>query len=546
MFADNYIGRKLSQGTFTLLAIATQVSAAESLSLPEVQKIIDQGSTYAAGVNRNSVIAVVDREGFVLGVWDVANRAGGPSTGIIAGAVSRAGTAAALSSNENAFTSRTAGYIIQQHFPPSIRNTAPGPLVGVGFSNLFYSDTNRIKKITAGFNGATLAAGFQSPGVRTNAANDSNQVAFTSLADSPGGVPLYKNGELVGGVGVTGDGSPSDLSPAAAIFAGEIQANFTPGYKPGRDTDEEVALAAQSGFRPSNAILATKVLLNGIRIPYVFGTAKYPDPGTANPTGVAVTGYTVSASPTAYPYTPMTLGGVAGEVRQIIRDDPIIATPPVGGDTVGAANRLTAADVTGILTLAAQRCSITRAGIRLPLGTRAKTFISVVNNPAQDGVAPEVLGVFRVGEATMFSWDVCVQKARTAVFFSNEQMAMSCRAVGFMAQRYYPPGLDGRAYGPLYGFQEAVSLKTAPVTGTFPGNTNLPNGITIFPGGMPLYRNGKLVGAIGVSGDGVDQDDIVTASGCANFLPAKEIRADNFTYRGARLPYVKFPRNPSE
>ena len=87
-------------------------------------------------------------------------------------------------------------------------------------------------------------------------------------------------------------------------------------------------------------------------------------------------------------------------------------------------------------------------------------------------------------------------------------------------------------------------LKTAPRTGKFPGNSNLPNGITIFPGGFPLYRNGELVGAIGVSGDGVDQDDIVGASGCADFLPAPRIRADSYTYRGARLPYAKFPRDP--
>jgi sn-glycerol 3-phosphate transport system ATP-binding protein len=76
-------------------------------------------------------------------------------------------------------------------------------------------------------------------------------------------------------------------------------------------------------------------------------------------------------------------------------------------------------------------------------------------------------------------------------------------------------------------------------------NPNLPNGITIFPGGFPLYRNGVMVGAIGVSGDGIDQDDIAAASGAAAFPGPKEIRADRFAYRGARLPYAKFPRNPA-
>ncbi len=253
--------------------------------------------------------------------------------------------------------------------------------------------------------------------------------------------------------------------------------------------------------------------------------------------GQVVPGFEIKGSPPPFPYPVARLGGIEGEIRQLIRADPLPGK-------IGKAARLSAAEVEDILSLAAARCKITRAGIRLPLGKRAQTFITVVNNPHKNGVAPAVLGTFRVAEATMFSWDVAVQKARTAVFFSNKQLAQSTRSVGFLAQRYFPPGLDGRPYGPYFGFQEAVTLKTAPRTVTFPGNSNLPNGITIFPGGFPLYRDGELVGAIGVSGDGIDQDDIISASGCADFLPLPRIRADSFTYRGARLPYAKFPRDP--
>src|SRR6185436_10997765 len=60
-------------------------------------------------------------------------------------AITKAGTAAFLSSDQNAFTSRTAGFIVQQHFPPGVRNKAPGPLVGVNFSNLSISDVSRFK-----------------------------------------------------------------------------------------------------------------------------------------------------------------------------------------------------------------------------------------------------------------------------------------------------------------------------------------------------------------------------------------------------------------
>ena len=70
------------------------------------------------------------------------------------------------------------------------------------------------------------------------------------------------------------------------------------------------------------------------------------------------------------------------------------------------------------------------------------------------------------------------------------------------------------------------------------------HGIQIFPGSVPLYKNGVLVGGIGVAGDGVDQDDIVAAMGSAGFEAPLEIRSDRVFVRGVRLPWVKFPRHP--
>src|SRR6185295_663377 len=128
-------------------------------------------------------------------------------------------------------------------------------------------------------------------------------------------------------------------------------------------------------------------------------------------------------------------------------------------------------------------------------------------------------------------------------------VAMSTRTVGFLAQCNYPPGIDAEPPGPYNGLQEMLSGFTGscgnitPISAFVP-NPNFPNGITIFPGGFPLYRNGQMIGAIGISGDGVDQDDIVGASGTHNFLAPFAIRADQFAYLGARLPYAKFPRDP--
>jgi hypothetical protein len=70
------------------------------------------------------------------------------------------------------------------------------------------------------------------------------------------------------------------------------------------------------------------------------------------------------------------------------------------------------------------------------------------------------------------------------------------------------------------------------------------NGLQIFAGGLPIYRGGVLIGAIGVSGDGIDQDDIISAAGADAFAPAAPIRSDQIFVRGVRLPFLKFPARP--
>lgn len=505
--------------------LATRAGA-QLLTAADVQTIIAQCVARAAQISPNSVIAVTDREGDVLGVWVM--RGGEPTPEEVASAVSKAGTAAYLSSNQEAFTSRTAGFIIQQHFPPGVRNTPPGPLVGVGLSNLFSSDINKFRAP-----GSVVTFSPQ-PGLTIK------PVFGSSLDGSPGGVPLYRNGLLIGGVGVTGDGVPGPLitDPSSpTTLRNENPFTFIPGY----DKDEDVALAGQRGLEPPRGITADHVYINGIALPYVAGGTNFA--GTLL-VGNAAADYPIINTPPPFPYPPATFGGYPGQIRQPIMDDPLPGT-------INGQARLSAAEVTQIINYAADRARTTRAGIRLPIGVPMAVFITVVNNPNDAAVKPTVLGAFRTGEATLFSWDVAVQKARTALGFSSNNLAESTRTVGFLAQTKYPPGLDVQDPGPYYGLQEfftGFKRETLPNfvlrTGV-PDDPRFPNGITIFPGGFPLYRNGQLIGAIGISGDGVDQDDIVGVSGTHDFLAPISIRADQFGYLGARLPYVKFPRDPN-
>src|SRR4029078_13288613 len=65
------------------------------------------------------------------------------------------------------------------------------------------------------------------------------------------------------------------------------------------------------------------------------------------------------------------------------------------------------------------------------------------------------------------------------------------------------------------------------------------NGTVFFPGSWPLYRAVALLGGFGVSGDGVDQDDVTTVGGQAGFDAPLPLRADQVIVARARRPSQK-------
>jgi len=123
-----------------------------------------------------------------------------------------------------------------------------------------------------------------------------------------------------------------------------------------------------------------------------------------------------------------------------------------------------------------------------------------------------VVGQRSMADAWVGSIAIARSKAFTAVAFSSNENALTTRTLGPLTQ----PG------GPLWNI----------------GNSNRAEGGLIeFPGGMPLYHNGELVGAIGVSGDGVEQDEKVAEAGAKVFEAPKAIRVDTVTNNG--VPYTK-------
>ena len=107
-------------------------------------------------------------------------------------------------------------------------------------------------------------------------------------------------------------------------------------------------------------------------------------------------------------------------------------------------------------------------------------------------------------DAWAVSIDFVQARTYTAAAASSNENAFSSRSMGLLTQ----PG------GPLWN----IGNSNDPRTGD---DTVEERGLIEFPGGLSLYKNGMLVGGIGVSGDGVDQDEDVAEVGVVGYeLPS--------------------------
>jgi len=595
--------------------------APEALSGAEVQKIIAQAVGEATARGLPAIVAVTDRVGNVLGVFRMngarstmltsrltaTNELNNPdidAQGLeipaVIGAIAKALTGAYLSSGGNAFSTRTASMIVQQNFPPSPATIGleSGPLSGVQFSQLPCSDLNT--RYTAAAVPGALIGPKRSP---------------IGLAADPGGFPLYKNGVLVGAIGVMADGD-------YAFDNNVLDIND--------DAEEVIAFAGMQGFAPPDAITADKISIDGTTLRFSDARADNLHPlqgdfaAIAPALGllIAVPGYTGGTIVPGVAYGTEASGYRTAKPAEFAFPDAFVLSDgqgndryPIQGATDAAAvsQPLTAAEARALLEEAYRVMSRSRGQIRRPLDSRAQVTISVVDTYGA------VLGLVRAPDAPVFGTDVALQKARTVAFFSNPlaaqqlqadldaevpdflqrardffadqavftgKTAFAARSIGNLSRPHFPDGEASRPAGPFGRpiedfnpfatglqvaliksnlLQHALFVEGLPFSDTAQQCTLLPpapsgqrrlaNGMQIFSGGVPIYRGGTLVGAIGVSGDGIDQDDMISFLGANNAglkvgsigNAAPAMRADNLVFNvgaGVRLRYVNCPFAP--
>jgi uncharacterized protein GlcG (DUF336 family) len=494
-----------------------------SLSPAEVDAVVRAA---ARAIDSNTMtIAVVDRAGRPLALYR--KPAANPANDDLA--VGTARTAAFFSHNMAPLSSRTVRFISGIHFPPGITNTNSAALYGI-------ENTNRGCDFNVTFN-----AGKCIPRARSLAALpcDSSDASgcgtgivtgkeFPGDANpssvNAGGIPLYRvtasggrasNGKLLGAIGVVGvSGDPQRAEYAAAtgafgsIATGIVPVPFYPLPHPGN------------------------VFVDGIRLPFLGADLRLQFNSDGLPSGVLLAGVSGGMDDGAFVIAPASGGCAANEYL----------VGPLAG------SKLSALEVDAIVQRAIQTARRTRALIRLPLNSFARMVIAVAD------VDGSILALYRMPDATVFSVDVAVAKSRNVVWFSTAGLpgvpagtAISNRTIAFGAQPFYPPGIDSSVFdpeeGPWYRSIFVRDLENVCTQGDQLANPNQ-NGVVFFAGSSPLYRSRELVGGLGVSGDGIEQDDYVSYFGAGPFLPPEDLWADRVTVDGARLPMFKFPRHP--
>jgi uncharacterized protein GlcG (DUF336 family) len=213
----------------------------------------------------------------------------------------------------------------------------------------------------------------------------------------------------------------------------------------------------------------------------------------------------------------------------------------------------------------------------LPFGQNTEQTFAVTD------LTGALLGLYRMPDSTVFSIQVAVTKARNVAYYDDPAqlqpvdqlpgiapgVSFTSRTFRYLADPRYPEGIDGSPPGifsifndggvnpanglqvgpplPASAFQSELGYTAFHPNANFhdPFNPLNQSGVVFFPGSSGVYTGGQIVGGFGASGDGVTEDDVTTFSGIAGFNPPVGVTtADEVFFRGVRLPYFDFVRNP--
>ncbi|MGA9333282.1 MAG: heme-binding protein [Rudaea sp.] len=528
-------------------------------------------------------------------------------------AIAKAITGAYLSSEGNGFTTRTASQIVQEHFNPGSLGTPGGPLFGVQFSQLPCSDLSTHFSSGTGVGPHNSPLGLSAdPGGFPLYKNGTPVGGVGVAADGVYGLdPNVRDrdrnmDEMIALAGTYGYGAPTDRRGDTITVIGLVF----------RYSDVEYSdLASSPANAPSYSSLADGALMKvpGYADPVILaGTAfGQPDsgiePDSTDYPGLDAFVLTDGNGHNRFPPIAGTDGDnalSADEVRMVVQQALMVANHaraqirnPLGSQ---ARVSVSVVDTNGVPLAVARTRDAPIFGTDVSLQkARTAAFnsgayaagvlqsLAPVNYFADDvDIANGKVTITTVGQSNIGDYVTRVRNfLGVPTALADGAVAFTDRAGGNMSRPFYPDGVDGNPNGPFsYPFAQwspfqdglqldlvynavalnlvkyliaeglTISVDNPPAETPYCSSSlRLGNGIQVFPGSVPIYRGSTLVGGVGVSGDGVDQDDMVSFLGVHNAGVAlggaignapPGMRADNLAPLGAHLRYVECPQAP--